>query len=447
VPSGLQVWDSAGTLVFDTTSADVGCPVEVVTSTTSSQTKNYTAFAGRTALVLNSRGYGAPPAPSYGSGYPSITFPATAAAGDKAVMLLCSTSGTTISATSPATLNTDLGTTDAASAMRSGAGGSTTVGVSFSAAYGVIAAAYSISEASAAPVLSSPTATATGPTQATIGLTTDTAPTTTTISYQILPAASGAPSAATIVGAPDGTITTGTAGALTKAITGLTTNTAIKVHFAQGLSSNVVSTSSFTPNTLASSGSLSAQTGTAGASFTWTGVTPASLITNAGNGSGFWSIVSSAGFTVAPSINTSTGVLSGGTLSIAGTYAPQVRYTDSSTVPSAQTITHTLSLTVSGGGGGTKTVTLSLTSDGTTPAANLTGLKWAFFDQVNPGSFAAPTAQGTSGSTNSSGVFTVTVTGTTLSVGQVGWLLISDSDGTVSQAPPGKAFSAPVIIS
>jgi len=210
----------------------------------------------------------------------------------------------------------------------------------------------------AAPVLSVPTATATGPTQATIGVTSDTAPTATTISYQILPAASGAPSAATIVGAPDGTITTGSAGALTKAITGLTTNTAVKVHFAQGASSNVVSSASFTPQTLASSGSPSAQTGTAGGSITWAGATPNSLLTNTGNGSGAWSIVSSAGFTVAPSINTSTGVLSGGTLSSAGTYAPQIRYTDSSTVPSAQTVTFTLSLTVSAAGGVTFTGTV-----------------------------------------------------------------------------------------
>lgn len=86
--AGLQVWDSAGTLVFDSTVADVGCPVEAVESTTSSQTKNYTAFSGRTALVLTTRGYAAPPTPSYGSGYPSITFPATGAAGDKAWLVI-----------------------------------------------------------------------------------------------------------------------------------------------------------------------------------------------------------------------------------------------------------------------------------------------------------------------------------------------------------------------
>ena len=496
--------------------------------------------------------------PESGSGG-SVSSSVTAAAGDKAVMLLCSTASTTISATSPATLNTDLGTTDAASAIRSGAGGSTSVGVSFSAAYGAIAAAYSISEPSAAPALTSPTATATGPTQATIGLTTDTAPTTTAISYQILPAATGAPSASTIVGAPDGTISTGSVGALTKAITGLTTNTAVKAHFAQGTTSNVVSTASFTPNTAASSGSPSAQTGTAGGGITWAGVTPDSLVTNHGNGSGAWSIVSSAGFTVAPSINTSTGVLSGGTLSSAGTYAPQIRYTDSSTVPSAQQINFTLSLTVSGGGGGgggdtapptmsaasvtggtlsatgsitsneagtlwwkmdgsatatdpgagnesgagwtsqsmlasansvnfstqpagtryghflgidaagnraavvnasgtvsgsggglATSVSITLTTDGTTPAANLTGLKVAVYDQATPDLWAghAPIYATASGTTNGSGVLTCNITGlTSLAPGALAGLVVSNSDGTLTQGAAQKGYVGPALVS
>lgn len=76
----------------------------------------------------------------------SISSSVTAAAADKVVMLLREASGSTISATSPGTLNTDLGTTFAASVIRDGAGGSTAVGVAFSGSYGVIAAAYSISE-------------------------------------------------------------------------------------------------------------------------------------------------------------------------------------------------------------------------------------------------------------------------------------------------------------
>ena len=214
---------------------------------------------------------------------------------------------------------------------------------------------------SAAPSLSSPTATATGPTQATIGLTTDTAPGTTTISYQILPAADSAPSAATIDGTPDGTITTGSIGALTKAITGLTTNTAVKAHFAQGASSNVVSTASFTPNTLAIAGTaLSAQTGTAGAAFTWTGSTPERLITTTGNGTPGTKWTATAGVGASGvTVNASSGILVAATLGTAGSYTITLQRTDASTVPSAQTVTKSVGLTISSGGGGTGTLTLT----------------------------------------------------------------------------------------
>lgn len=92
------------------------------------------------------------------------------------------------------------------------------------------------------------------------------------------------------------------------------------------------------------------------------------------------------------------------------------------------------------------TATLTLTTDGTTPAASLTGLKWAWFDQVSPGSFVAPTAKGTAGSTNGSGVFSVNITGTALTAGQIGWLIVTNSDGTTTQSPAAKAFSGPVMV-
>lgn len=227
---------------------------------------------------------------------------------------------------------------------------------------------YGDNDVASAAVLSSPSGSATGPTHGTISVTSDTAPTTTAISYQILPAATAAPSAATIVGTPDGTISTGSIGALTKAITGLTTNTAVKVHFAQGTTSNVVSSGSFTPHTLAISGSPSAQTGSVGAGITWTGATPQSLLTDAGNGAGAWSIVSTAGFTSTPSINPATGVLSGGVLGPSGAAAPQIKYTDSSTVPTAQSVTLTLGLTVSPSGDVTvPTLTSAITVTAITP--------------------------------------------------------------------------------
>lgn len=92
------------------------------------------------------------------------------------------------------------------------------------------------------------------------------------------------------------------------------------------------------------------------------------------------------------------------------------------------------------------TVTLTLTSDGSTPAANLTGLKWAFFDQATPDVLSVPASQGLAGSTDASGVLTLAVT-TSLPVGGVGWLTISDSDGTTSQSPAESAFSGPVLVS
>lgn len=93
-----------------------------------------------------------------------------------------------------------------------------------------------------------------------------------------------------------------------------------------------------------------------------------------------------------------------------------------------------------------RTVTLALTTDGSTAAASLAGLKWAFFDQVTPDSFLAPAAKGVGESTDGSGSLVVDVTGTALSAGQVGWLIVTNSDGTTTQSPAAKAFSGPVVV-
>lgn len=89
----------------------------------------------------------------------------------------------------------------------------------------------------------------------------------------------------------------------------------------------------------------------------------------------------------------------------------------------------------------TRTVTVTLTTDGSTPAASLTGLKWAFFDSPQPQSFGAPASQGTGETTNGSGVLTLSVD-TTLGSGGVGWLEVTDSDGTTAMDHSG--FSGPV---
>lgn len=91
-------------------------------------------------------------------------------------------------------------------------------------------------------------------------------------------------------------------------------------------------------------------------------------------------------------------------------------------------------------------VTLTLTTNGTTPAATLTGLKWAFFDQNVPNNFGAPVAKGTLATTDGSGVLTINITGTGLTAGQVGWLIVTDSDGTTTQSPM-KGYSGPAVVS
>ena len=93
----------------------------------------------------------------------------------------------------------------------------------------------------------------------------------------------------------------------------------------------------------------------------------------------------------------------------------------------------------------TKTATLALTSDGTTPRANLTGLKWSWWDQATPDLSEYPTDKGTGATTNASGVFSVTVR-TNLATAATGWLVVTDSDGTTAQSPAAKAFSGPVVL-
>lgn len=262
---------------------------------------------------------------------------------------------------------------------------SVTIGGSYPGTTDAWGIAYSVASAVVAPVLTGPSGAATGPTQATIGVTSDT---TGSISSLILPAATAAPAdAATLIA--DGAAVVRTVAAAgapqTFAVTGLTTNTAVRVHWAMA-GSNVVSSAAFTPNTLAIGGTaLSAQTGTAGAAFVWAGATPESLITNAGNGSGSWTAIAGVGASGA-TVNSSTGILVAGSLGTAGNYTITLQRADGSTVPGAQTVTKTVGLTIGASGdvtaptmsaasvtGGVLSATGSITS-------NETGALWTKMD-------------------------------------------------------------------
>lgn len=89
------------------------------------------------------------------------------------------------------------------------------------------------------------------------------------------------------------------------------------------------------------------------------------------------------------------------------------------------------------------TVTITLQSRAGVNRSNLTGLKWAFFDQM-PGSFTAPVVQGAVETTDASGVLVLNITGTTLLPSAVGWLTITNSNGTVNTSD--YTFSGPVAV-
>lgn len=93
-----------------------------------------------------------------------------------------------------------------------------------------------------------------------------------------------------------------------------------------------------------------------------------------------------------------------------------------------------------------RTLSLVLTTDGTTPAAGLTGLKWSFFDSVQAHVMGEPASQGSGATTNGAGVLALTLQ-STLASGGTGWLVVTNSDGTTTQSPASKAFSGPVQVS
>lgn len=72
---GLQVWNAAGTLVFDSDAALGGCVIEAYREGASATTRSYPSFAGRTVLVIFGSGVASVvPTISYAAGYPQVTF-------------------------------------------------------------------------------------------------------------------------------------------------------------------------------------------------------------------------------------------------------------------------------------------------------------------------------------------------------------------------------------
>lgn len=93
-----------------------------------------------------------------------------------------------------------------------------------------------------------------------------------------------------------------------------------------------------------------------------------------------------------------------------------------------------------------KTATITLVDINGAGVFNASSLKWAWFDSVTPDLFVAPVDQGTAESTDGSAVMVLELPHTTKTSGQIGWLIVTDSDGTVVQSPFHRAFSGPVAV-
>lgn len=226
------------------------------------------------------------------------------------------------------------------------------------ASNGTNGTAFTITVLSPVPALSAPAASATGTTTATAGFTTSLAGG----NAFFLRRTGASPASQATVAATGESQAVSASGAQTRNMTGFTTGTPFYVDMTQTGASDVVSAGPFTPSTMTTSGSPSAQSGTAGAAFSYTGGTPASFISG-GIGTKTWSLISAGGSGLS-SVNPSTGVPAGTLTGTPGTYSPVLRVTDSSTAginPTGggtppQTIDFTLTLIVGASGAATALV-------------------------------------------------------------------------------------------
>lgn len=125
-----------------------------------------------------------------------------------------------------------------------------------------------------------------------------------------------------------------------------------------------------------------------------------------------------------------------------GTFSTSVHYQTSTEIDNIAGVAYT-AMTA---GSYATTAKIRLVDANGNVLAGLTGLKWAFFDQVMPSALSAPVAKGAEGATDASGYLNVSILGTTLAPGATGWFIVSDSDGTTTQSPPARAFCSPVAV-
>jgi hypothetical protein len=97
--------------------------------------------------------------------------------------------------------------------------------------------------------------------------------------------------------------------------------------------------------------------------------------------------------------------------------------------------------------GAARSVSVILTDENDNPLPSLTGLKVCWFDQAPPNANSIPSDVITGASTNVFGVLSVTSVSSSLPVGAIGWIEITNSDGTITQSPAAKIAAGPEVVS
>jgi hypothetical protein len=376
---------------------------------------------------------------------PSITL--TGLSANDMVVMLGITAGAGVSLTAAgAATDFDGGATDAIALQELSSGSSVTIDGTFSSVSAWYAGAVALAEISGpdttAPTLSSPSGAATGKDAGSGTVTTNENNGTL---YSVVTLTSTPPSAAQVKAGENAsgtllasglrpTLAITTTGAKTVAYTGLTSGTAYFPFFMHEDTatnqSTVAAGASFTPTTMAYSGTIGAQTGTQGGAFVWSGANPSTLFsggvgTRSFSGTG----LSGSGLTV----NSSTGVLSG-TCGTAGTYTITIVGTDQSTAGTEAPQTessNSFTLTISASGDTTRP-----TLGGVVTASSVTSssavLTWSAGSD-NSGTIAGYDYQVNGGSFVSLGnVLTTTLTGLTASTAYTVNVRARDPSGNVS---------------
>lgn len=94
-----------------------------------------------------------------------------------------------------------------------------------------------------------------------------------------------------------------------------------------------------------------------------------------------------------------------------------------------------------------KRVIVKMVLENDSVCSNLNNLQFAWYDEPLLQNLSTPKVTGNTGSTDAQGLFELNLLPyTSLNVGDTGFLIVSNTNRTITQSPPHRSFSIPVKI-